>query len=320
MDRASFLRQIFTKKFGIDVANTLLNAFRVSTQQQQEHAWKALQQWLRDRPITNLSLPLLLQFVRWLRISKNLASQTIAAYKSALALPLKEAYGLDLADPHFALLLKSLFLEKPPTRPQTLRWDLNKVLRLLRTTRFHLSSASKEDLLHKCLILVALATGNRGSELAALFREGLAYQRNGSLKLAVKPGFLYKNQTADRTPPPVLIQPLPKNQLCPVANLKRYIKMTDATEGHLFIHPETERPLNRGQIARRICTLIKEADPSGIPQMHDLRRAAASIAWTRGIPPAQIVESAFWSRSDIFIKRYLRKCPNPKCVALGTQA
>ena len=62
MDRASFLRQTFERKFGPDVAQALLHAFRSST----EHAWKALQQWLRSVPATTLSNPLLLQFLRWL--------------------------------------------------------------------------------------------------------------------------------------------------------------------------------------------------------------------------------------------------------------
>ena len=185
----------------------------------------------------------------------------------------------------------------------------------LRITR-----AKKEDILHKCLILITLATGNRGSEIASFVREGLTPQQDGSLRIAVKQGFLYENQTIDRNPPPVVIQALPRNQLCPVANLKSYLELSTATQGHLFLHPLTELPLNRSHIAMRICTLIKEADPTGIPQMHDLRRAAASIAWTRGIPPAQIVKSAFWSRADTFIRRYLRKCPNVRCIALGTRS
>lgn len=320
MDRATFLHRAFSRQFGPELAQTLISAFRVSTRRQQEHAWNALQEWLRQTPATVLSLPLLLQFTRWLRVSKNLASQTIAAYKSALMLPLKEACGLDLSDPHFSLIMKSLFLEKPPIRPQALRWDLNKVLRFLRSPRFHKTKVKEEDLLHKCLILIALATGNRGAELAALTREGICTLQDGSLKVAVTPGFLYKNQAEGRNPPPVLVAPLPRNQLCPVASLKHYLEMSKLSEGRLFIHPRSHRPLNRGQIALRVCTLIKEADPTGVPQMHDLRRAAASIAWTRGVPPSQIVKSAFWSRSDTFIKRYLRKCPNPKCIALGTRS
>lgn len=318
MDRSAFLLHTFNNRFGKDVAESLVRGFRESTRRQQEYAWRALQEWIRSRPITTLSLPLLLQFIRDLRFQKNFASQTIAAYKSALALPLKEAFGLDLSDPHFTLLLKSLFLERPPKRSPELRWNLTKVLQFLRQPRFKPSAASEGDLLHKCLLLTALATGNRGAELAAFSREGISYRQDGSVVISVRPGFLYKNQSADRTPPPIVIRPLTRNPLCPVANLTKYLATSSTTQGHLFIHPLTRRPLNRGQIAFRVCRLIKEADPSGIPQMHDLRRAAVSIAWTRGVSPAQIIQSAFWSNSNVFIKRYLKRCSAPKCVALGT--
>ena len=132
--------------------------------------------------------------------------------------------------------------------------------------------------------------GNRGAELAAFSREGLTHLQDGSIRIATRHSFLYKNQTADRAPPPVLVHPLPRNQLCPVANLDQYFKLSKNRQGLLFIHPKIGRTLSRGQIALRACSLIKEADPSGVPQMHDLRRAAASIAWTRGIPPAQIIK------------------------------
>ena len=216
--------------------------------------------------------------------------------------------------------MKSLFLEKPPLRSPELHWDLNKVLQFLRQPRFRSATASEEDLLYKCLVLVALATGNRGAELAAFSRDGISHRQDGSMCIPVRPGFLYKNQTADRSPPPILFRSLPRNALCPVANLRKYLTVSSTSQGPLFLHPSTRRPLHRGQIAFRVCKLIREADPTGIPQMHDLRRAAASIAWTRGVPPDQIVKSAFWSSSNVFIKRYLKRCSAPDCVALGSRA
>lgn len=265
-----------------------------------------------------LSEALLLQFLLWLRDHRRLASQTIAAYKSALTLPLREAFGLDLCSPRFSLLLKSLFLSRPPVRRPQLRWDLGKVLRLLRRPEFRLPRASLPALLARCLVLTALATGNRVSEIAALSREGSVLRRDGSLTLAIRPGFLYKNQSARRTPPPVSVRPLPGDSLCPVAALQEYIRSSTSVDGHLFTHPVSHRPLNRGQISGRVCRLIHRADPTGIPQMHDLRRAAASIAWTRGVPTSQIVQSAFWSSPSVFIRRYLRDCPETSCVALNS--
>ncbi|MPD03307.1 hypothetical protein E2C01_098939 [Portunus trituberculatus] len=132
MDRATFLHRIFSRRYGEEVADSLIKGFHESTRRQQEHAWRAFQDWIRSRPITILSLLLLLQFIRWLRFQKNFVSQTIASYKSASALWIKEATSLDLSDPHFTLLLKSLFLEKPPQRFPEIRWNLTKVLQFLR--------------------------------------------------------------------------------------------------------------------------------------------------------------------------------------------
>ena len=87
-----------------------------------------------------------------------------------------------------------MFLTKPPVRPQSLSWDLSRVLEVLRTPRFQIKQAIEEDLLPKCLLLVALATGNRVSEIAAFCREGLSYQRDGSLRIAIKQGFILKKK------------------------------------------------------------------------------------------------------------------------------
>jgi len=318
MDRTSFLRSVLARKVGGSMADSLICGYRESTRRQQEFAWKALQYWLSRHPVTHLSEPLLLAFIQSLKLEKGFASQTIAAYKSALSFPLREAFGLDLSSEHFSLLLKSIFLDKPPSRPNVIRWDLCKVLRLLRSTRFNSPNITLEDLLSKTLFLTALATGNRVSEIAAFSREGCTQRQDGSMVLAIRPGFLYKNQTAARTPPPVIVKPLGKNKLCPIRTLKQYLSVTDQSNGRLFIHPTTSRALSRGQISFRICKLIKQADPNGIPQMHDLRRAAASIAWSRGISPEQIVKNAFWSTAGLFIRRYLRDCKASKCVALNS--
>ncbi|MPC88248.1 hypothetical protein E2C01_083147 [Portunus trituberculatus] len=181
MDCATFLHCIFSRRYGEEVTDSLIKGFRESTRWQQEHAWCAFQDWIRSRRITILSLPLLLQFIRWLQFQKKFASQTIASHKLAIALPIKEATSLDLSDPHFTLLLKSLFLEKPPQRFPEIRWNLTKVLQFLRQPRFRNTDASQEDLFHKCLILTALATGNRGAEMAAFCREGISHHQDGSI-------------------------------------------------------------------------------------------------------------------------------------------
>ena len=147
-------------------------------------------------------------------------------------------------------------------------------------------------------------------------RTGIVPRTSGDFILPVKPGFLFKNQSASRAPPPVLVKPLPGSSLCPVAAILAHIDRSESPSGALFTHPETGSPLNRGNIAHRICCLIQEADPAGVPKLHDLRKAAASIAWTRGLPIDQITQNAFWSSPHVFITRYLTDCPIGDCVAL----
>ena len=317
MDRSTVLRSAYEFRYGLDVADSLLAAVRPATLRQQEHAWRALQKWLTKQPLVALTEPLMLRFFLHLH-HQGYAAQTLATYKSALAAPIREAVQIDVASSHFALLLRSFFLRRPPQRSPTLRWDLVKVLSLLQQERFSNASASLDDLLGKCLVLVALATGHRGAEIAAFQRTGFFTNRDGSVTVSLRPGFLFKNEAIDRRPPPVTVRPLSGSPLCPVSCLTEYLRRTQLRQGALFVHPTSRRPLNRGQIALRVCTLIRFADPSGVPQLHDLRRAAASIAWTRRLPMAAIVQRAFWRSSNVFVDRYLRECPAASCVALGT--
>ena len=316
MERAAFCSAALATRMPSQVANRILSGFRPSTISQQEYGWRAFQSWIASQPLSGLFEAHVLEFLVWLHEVKGLASQTIAAYKSSLAFPLGEAFGLDLSTPNFKLLIKSFFLKKPPTQRPSLRWDLSKVLDLLAQPRFSGPDPSQEDVLAKALFLTALATGNRGAEIAALMRTGIVPRTSGELVLPVKPGFLFKNQSASRAPPPVLVKALPGSVLCPATAILAHVSRSDSPSGALFTHPATGSPLNRGNIAHRICCLIQEADPAGVPKLHDLRKAAASIAWTRGLVIDQITKNAFWSSPHVFITRYLTDCSTGDCVAL----
>ena len=75
----------------------------------------------------------------------------------------------------------------------------------------------------KALFLTALATGNCCAELAHFSRRALV-DSGTTLTLGVMPRFLYKNQYAGRTPPPVVVPLFRGNPaLCPVLALRAYI-------------------------------------------------------------------------------------------------
>ena len=50
-----------------------------------------------------------------------------------------------------------------------------------------------------------------------------------------------------------------------------------------------------GQVLEKVlCEVINEADPGSFPQAHDIRRVVTSLAWTRGLEPAEITKRTFW--------------------------
>jgi hypothetical protein len=198
--------------------------------------WRIFQTWLRETAL-EISVKSLLLFCIFLREVKKLATNTIIHYKNALALPLQLAAGIDLNTPPFTRLTKNLFLERPPPSRHIPRWNLDKVLELVSSPAYASGQPSPFNCLKRTIFLIALASGNRVSELAALERAGIRFSEEDSeVTLVVKPGFLFKNQRLGRTPPNIFIKALvtgPEN-LCPVRSLKEYMRLEPGNEGPLF--------------------------------------------------------------------------------------
>ena len=90
----------------------------------------------------------------------------------------KEAFEMNFADRDFSLLAKAQFHLSPPTQRKLPKWSLNHSLKTLHTPRFRNNTASMEDLFLKTNFFVAVASGNRCSELAACTREGISFDSN----------------------------------------------------------------------------------------------------------------------------------------------
>ena len=165
--------------------------------------------------------------------SKELRPKTILVYRNSLKLPLLYGFSINSSDREFSLLARSQFLSNPPPKKIIPAWKPNKVLSMFEQPEFTNSRATPSRLLMKTLFLVALASGNRVSKLAAFSRAGSKILP-GSKKaiLAVHPGFLYKNQTMDCTPPNIVISALlnpdkSPHRLCPVDALRHWLLISE---------------------------------------------------------------------------------------------
>ena len=144
-------------------------------------------------------------------------------YRAALKWPLQEAFLVDFDHADFCRQATGLFHLHPPPSSPLPQWDLTVVLRFYEAV--DVSTAPIRMVFLKALFLTALATGNRCAELAHFSQRALV-DLGTTLTLGVMPRFLYKNQSAGRTPPVVIPLFRGNPALCPVLALRAYIANT----------------------------------------------------------------------------------------------
>jgi hypothetical protein len=271
-----------------------------------------------------------LAFLNYCSRSLQLKPNTIMVYRNALTHPLQFGFGVNTGNTEFHLLARSQFIANPPVAKPPPSWSLTKVLNLLQSENYR---RSKEEpaLLQRALFLTALASANRVSELAHLWRPGAAFSEHKTkVTLPVVAGYLYKNQRSNTTPPTIVIQELrnkdgSRHHLCPVKALDNYLSATKHHNSQrIFLSPKTGLPLTAATVAYHLVKTIKVADPAALAvHAHDVRKVSTSLAWARGLNLDELIRSAYWSSANVFIQHYLhpplaKEAKGVRCVALTT--
>ena len=279
LDYVTLLKNTLEHKVGREATRLLPHSHRASTLRQHQVSWSALRNWMEVSGDWHLTDDKVLSFLGHLK-ALGLAYITIVAYLSNLRNLLAWRWGIETDKPVFKLALRASFLERPTNLPYLPSWSLEKMLNLLSTPVYDAARASEDCLCEKTLFLLALATGNRVSELHAIFRPAIRLEDSQAI-LPVFPGFLYKNQRANATPEPIKVVALnpsgSPHTLCPLYNLRKYLEKTDRMD-RLFRNPKTRKPLAKSSLAFRICKVIDLADPGKLPECHDVRKTAVSLA------------------------------------------
>ena len=219
----------------------------------------------------------------------------------------------------------SFFHQRPQTRRQPPVWLLPKVLSLLESPKYCQNPLPLE-IQRKAIFLIALATGHRVSQLAALVR-GNSFTRftpgDLSVTLAPSPEFLAKNErTAHRIEPVVIdawLQDGSHHALCPVAALRRYLDNTENTQAqYLWVQPASGRRLRSVAVARILRDVIKEGDPEATPIAHQVRSYSSSLAFFRTFDLDSVQSAGQWSSSASLVSRYLNtRLQDVPCVVMG---
>lgn len=316
LDRMGFMRAVYRRSYSSQVTDLLLSAHRPSSVRQQQSVWKNFKSWLPSYT-TKITKSTLLEYLAYLFDVKKLCSRTIMSYRAALALPLKIAFNIDTSDIEFNLEARGTFNRRPPNPRITPSWSISEVLNRLSSPPFIGLNITTRNLFYKTIILTALASGSRSSEMAAFNRACIRNSTRGLL-LPVKQGFLLKNQSINRTPESICIPSLVNSSLCPVKSLLQYIERTNQLphNNHLFLQPLNNNPLKAASLGRWLVKAINSILPLDRIRPHDVRKIAYSLSWSQGMSMASIISKGFWSTPNVFIDKYLvdTQCTQP-CIA-----
>ena len=302
----------------------MLIAHRPSSVRQYESCWRRFQDYLRGHDVRTVSPNTVLDFLTWLADSTNRTRATVSAHHAALADPLH--FGMDIQVPQRALslVLKGIGASREPKRPPVLAWSLHRVLQYL---AFEGITMGEEHFLQRAVFLLALATGYRASQLAAVTRHSSFSKLEedfSALTLSPSPTFLAKNERADAMIGPVRIPSFLEggrpHPLCPVRAFQDYVGRTEGvSEDHLFYNSTSRNPLTPRSVARLLCRVIENADPGHAPHAHSIRGLAASLAFLRTHSIERVQDLGGWASAESFRTRYLYHSVSPvPCVAMGT--
>ena len=199
-----------------------------------------------------------------------------------------------------------------------LSWSLNKVLRL--ASGIDNSSCTYQKLFRKTLFLIALASGARLSEMAALSRDkGFAvFLPSGEVSLSPHPKFLAKNEDPQNRWAPWKILPLPQDlSLCPVEALRSYLSRTDSWHSGSLFRREKGGTITTAGIRQQILYFIKEADPDSVPTAHQVRAIATSVNFFQYMDFQALSQYTGWRSSRVFMRHYFKNIDALKFYAVA---
>ena len=282
-------------------------------------------EWCNERDLdpTRATVSNISQFLTE-KFDSGLQSATVRNYKSAI-MSIHKGYedGSSANDGgEIRLLLNGMFNERPPTRKIVPVWELNTVLEYLKGPPFEpMAKASLKNITLKTVMLIALASAHRCSEIHSLSFASMTISRAGAT-LSFVPGFRAKNETSSHLFPTLFLPSLSTESSvyedklwCPVRCLRYYTDRTSSMRGNniidqLFItHAEPHKPAAKSTIARWLVQIVVDSKAIVVDERvraHSTRAIATSWAYHRGLSVKEICEAVSWRSATTFSSAYYR--------------
>ena len=295
----SFIRNTFTQQnLSADITDILMASWRRGNQAQYK---TYVEKWLAfcDKMKINNCCPKISEALEFLNslYKQGLSYSTINTARSALSAILNVGEHTFGSHPFVARFFKGLYEINKPEPKYKYIWDVNTVLKHLKTIE-PLEQISLKELTLKLVMLLLLATGQRGQSIYLLSLEGMAMRANSCTFELMEH---IKTSKPNKSPKPIEIRSFqPDKTLCPLTALKAYIQRTEPlrnTETKLFISfIQPHKGVSRDTISRWTKSAMKAAgiDTSRF-MSHSTRAAVYSKSKDRAIPLDVIFSTAGWA-------------------------
>ena len=308
------------------VIATIESARAASTRTLYDIRWRAFDSWCSEQSPSLVSfLAPIGDVLRFLqdRLDAGLSFSTIKVWLAAISACHVGYDGKRVSEhPYVAPFMRGVKRLRASSRPLFPAWDLAVVLRgLLRPPFEPLESADLRVLSLKAVLLVALTTAKRVSDLHALSisAECLRFSDDGStVWLKPNPAFRTKNLVVPDLPVELkAFRPADRtlHGLCPVRALRLYVQKTTVPRrsSQLFVSyapGKGHSAVTSSSLSRWVVEAITMAYASAGVQApaalraHSTRGIATSWAVTRGVPVQEVCMAANWSSQSTFMAFY----------------
>ena len=205
--------------------------------------------------------------------------------------------------------MKGVYKLKPPVPKYTATWDVTLVLNHLRTVSNE--SCSLKELSLKCVMLLALCSGQRIQTLAAL---SLAEMISDEEKRVFGFRRLLKTSRPGKNTSVIICKYRVEPSICPVATLDKYIERTKTlrTGDDLFISfQKPHNVVSKQTLARWVVTTLRLCNINSKFTAHSTRSASTSKA-ALSIDVNIVMGAAGWSREKTFSTFYKRTVVEPE--------
>ena len=315
---ASRLEAIRSRQFatGISAETSQLLAagWSTGTNTAYQSAWKRWNSWCTEREVDPLSCSIqpFLEFLAGV-FKEGLQYRSINTIRSAISMTHDHIEGTPIGKhPLVTRLLKGIYNSRPPQPRYSATWDVDVVIRYLKTMGEN-DTLSLKQLSQKLALLMALVDASRISELQALDLRYRSYRPEG---VVFHMPTLGKKRIVGAPPKQVMFGAFPGDgRLCVVKNLKQYEGLTTQ---HREKEPGSPQPLFLSYIrphgpvtAQRIGHWLKEimgkaGVDTAVFKAHSVRGASSTAASEKGVLIEDILRTADWSTDSTFRRFYYR--------------